>query len=273
VPVLAEMELTGIKVDRDDSEALSNDFARSAHRRAGKGDSHKLAGREFNIGSPKQLGEILFDEMGLDGGRKGKTGAYATGADVLEDLAAQGHDLPARVLDWRQLTKLKSTYTDALQNQINPAPAASTPPTRRPSPPPAGCPPTIPTCRTFPCAPRKGRKIRPPSSPRRPSAAERRLQPDRAAPAAHIAEVPSAEAGLPRGPGHPRHDRLAGLRHARSRAWTRWSGARPRRSTSASSTASPPSAWRSHLGIPQGEARPTSTPISSAIPASATTWK
>jgi DNA polymerase-1 len=66
------------------------------------------------------LGEILFDQMGLDGGKKGKTGAYATGADVLEDLAAEGHELPARVLDWRQLSKLKSTYTDALQQHINP---------------------------------------------------------------------------------------------------------------------------------------------------------
>jgi len=81
---------------------------------------HKLAGHEFNIGSPKQLGEVLFDEMGLQGGKKGKTGAYATGADVLEDLAPQGHDLPPRVLDWRQIAKLKSTYADALVEQINP---------------------------------------------------------------------------------------------------------------------------------------------------------
>ncbi|MGF1592346.1 MAG: DNA polymerase I [Kiloniellaceae bacterium] len=117
VPVLAEMELTGIKVDRDTLRRMSNDFA----TRIGELEKqiHKLAGREFTIGSPKQLGEILFDEMSLDGGRKGKSGAYATGADVLEALAAQGHDLPARVLDWRQLTKLKSTYTDALQTQIN----------------------------------------------------------------------------------------------------------------------------------------------------------
>ncbi|HIF77064.1 MAG TPA: DNA polymerase I, partial [Sulfitobacter sp.] len=79
---------------------------------------YELAGREFNVGSPKQLGEILFDEMGLEGGKKGKTGAYATGADVLEDLATE-HDLPARVLDWRQLSKLKSTYTDALQDHVN----------------------------------------------------------------------------------------------------------------------------------------------------------
>ncbi|KPU84270.1 DNA polymerase [Marinosulfonomonas sp. PRT-SC04] len=118
VPVLAEMEMHGIKVDRDALSRMSNNFAQ---KMAGlEADIHALAGRPFNVGSPKQLGEILFDEMGLEGGKKGKTGAYATGADVLEDLAAMGHDLPARVLDWRQLSKLKSTYTDALQEHINP---------------------------------------------------------------------------------------------------------------------------------------------------------
>jgi DNA polymerase-1 len=118
VPVVAEMELAGIKVDRQQLNRLSTDFAdRMAELET---QIHKLAGHEFNIGSPKQLGEVLFDEMGLAGGKKGKTGAYATGADVLEDLAAQGHDLPARVLDWRQVAKLKSTYADALVEQINP---------------------------------------------------------------------------------------------------------------------------------------------------------
>ena len=118
VPVLATMERTGIKADRNRLRRLSNDFATRIEELAE--EIHKLAGRSFTIGSPKQLGEILFDEMGLPGGKKGKTGAYATGADVLEGLAAQGHDLPARVLDWRQLAKLKSTYTDSLQEQINP---------------------------------------------------------------------------------------------------------------------------------------------------------
>ncbi len=119
IPVLMEMERRGIKVDPKVLKALSADFRkRLADLEA---EIHGLAGRAFNVGSPKQLGEILFDEMNLAGGRKGKTGAYGTGADVLEDLAAQGHDLPARVLDWRQLEKLRSTYTDALQAQINPA--------------------------------------------------------------------------------------------------------------------------------------------------------
>jgi len=119
VPVLTTMERTGIKVDREVLRRLSNDFAtRIADLET---QIHKLAGRPFNIGSPKQLGEILYDEMSLAGGKRGKSGAYATGADVLEGLAAQGHDLPARVLDWRQLSKLKSTYTDTLQEQIDPA--------------------------------------------------------------------------------------------------------------------------------------------------------
>ncbi|SMX45517.1 DNA polymerase I [Actibacterium lipolyticum] len=118
VPVLAKMEMTGIKVDRDTLSRMSNAFAQ---KMAGlEAEIHELAGQSFNVGSPKQLGEILFDKMELPGGKKGKTGAYATGADVLEDLASEGHNLPARVLDWRQLSKLKSTYTDALQDHINP---------------------------------------------------------------------------------------------------------------------------------------------------------
>ncbi|WP_299651352.1 DNA polymerase I [uncultured Tateyamaria sp.] len=116
VHVLAGMERSGIKVDRDTLSRMSNAFAQ---KMAGLEDEiYELAGRKFNVGSPKQLGEILFDEMAIEGGKKGKTGAYATGADVLEDLATE-HELPARVLDWRQLSKLKSTYTDALQDHIN----------------------------------------------------------------------------------------------------------------------------------------------------------
>ncbi|QEX14861.1 DNA polymerase I [Hypericibacter terrae] len=117
VPVVMAMERAGVRLDRKVLQDLSADFA--ARLIELEKQIHKLAGHEFNIGSPKQLGEVMFDEMGLGGGKKGKTGAYATGADVLEELAAQGHDLPARVLDWRQLSKLKSTYTDSLQEQIN----------------------------------------------------------------------------------------------------------------------------------------------------------
>ncbi|MFZ1663033.1 MAG: DNA polymerase I, partial [Paracoccaceae bacterium] len=118
VPVLADMEMAGVLVDKSTLSRMSNAFAQ---KMAGlEAEIQELAGQPFNVGSPKQLGEILFDKMGLPGGEKGKNGAYATGADVLEDLAAEGHDLPARVLDWRQLSKLKSTYTDALQDHINP---------------------------------------------------------------------------------------------------------------------------------------------------------
>ena len=123
VPVLAQMEMAGIQVDRDTLSRMSNAFAQ---KMAGLEDEiQTLAGETFNVGSPKQLGEVLFDRLGLPGGTKGKTGAYATGADILEDLTTledhpQGAQLAARVLDWRQLAKLKSTYTDALQDHINP---------------------------------------------------------------------------------------------------------------------------------------------------------
>ena len=117
VKVLVEMEHNGIKVDRDMLARLSNEFA--LHLAELEGEIHKLAGHQFNIASPKQLGEVLFDEMEIPGGKKSKTGAYTTGADILEGLAADGHLLPEKVLKWRGLAKLKSTYTDALQNEIN----------------------------------------------------------------------------------------------------------------------------------------------------------
>ncbi len=116
--VLVEMETEGINVDRAKLEALSQEFA--VRQGALEHTIHQQAGHAFNVGSPKQLGEVLFDEMRLEGGHKGKSGAYATGADVLESLAADGHDLPANMLEWRQLDKLKSTYADALVEQINP---------------------------------------------------------------------------------------------------------------------------------------------------------
>ena len=117
-PVIANMELAGIKVDREVLSRLSSEFAQSLARL--EDEIHELAGERFNIASPKQLGEILFDKMNLEGGKKTKTGAWGTGADVLESLAAQGHDLPVKVLEWRGLAKLKSTYTDALPEFINP---------------------------------------------------------------------------------------------------------------------------------------------------------
>lgn len=116
VPVLAAMERSGIKVDRDTLSRMSNAFAQ---KMAGLEDEiYGMVGRKFNVGSPAQVGEVLFDDMGLEGGKKGANGKYSTGADILEDLATE-HDFPRRILDWRQLSKLKSTYTDALQEHIN----------------------------------------------------------------------------------------------------------------------------------------------------------
>lgn len=117
IPVLVDMEHNGIKVDKDMLNRLSNEFAVRLSEL--EGVIHELAGHPFNIASPKQLGEVLFDEMEIPGGKKSKTGAYSTGADILEKLAAEGHELPEKVLEWRALAKLKSTYTDALQNIIN----------------------------------------------------------------------------------------------------------------------------------------------------------
>ncbi len=118
IPIVAAMEREGVLVDPQALRGLSKDFA------ARMGDLeieiHELAGEAFNVGSPKQLGEILFDKMSLPGAKKTKTGAYSTDARVLEDLAAAGHDLPLRVVNWRQLSKLKSTYADSLVEQVNP---------------------------------------------------------------------------------------------------------------------------------------------------------
>ncbi|PCD78173.1 DNA polymerase I [Pseudothioclava arenosa] len=122
VPVLADMEMAGVRVDTSVLARMSNAFAQ---KMAGLEDEiQQVAGQPFNVASPKQLGEILFETMGAEGGKKGKTGAWGTGADVLEDIAASENEQAARlaglVLDWRQIAKLKSTYTDALQTHVNP---------------------------------------------------------------------------------------------------------------------------------------------------------
>ncbi|MDV7270319.1 DNA polymerase I [Thioclava sp. A2] len=122
VPVLADMEMAGVKVDASVLSRMSNSFAQ---KMAGlEAEIQEVAGQPFNVASPKQLGEILFEVMGAEGGKKGKTGAYGTGADVLEDVSASENEAAARlaglVLDWRQIAKLKSTYTDALQTHVNP---------------------------------------------------------------------------------------------------------------------------------------------------------
>ncbi len=118
VGVLANMERRGIAIDRQILSRLSGDFAQGLARL--EDEIYTLAGERFTIGSPKQLGDILFGKMGLAGASKTATGQWATGAGVLEDLAEQGHTLPAKILEWRQLAKLKSTYTDSLPGYVNP---------------------------------------------------------------------------------------------------------------------------------------------------------
>ena len=118
VPTLASMERRGISIDRAILSRLSGEFAQKAG--ALEAEIQEIAGQPFNVGSPKQLGEILFGVLGMPGATKTATGAWATGASILEDLAEQGYELPQKILDWRQLTKLRSTYTDALPGYVHP---------------------------------------------------------------------------------------------------------------------------------------------------------
>jgi len=119
IAVVAQMERHGIKVDREKLAGLSTGFAAEIGRL--EAEIHELAGEPFTIGSPKQLGDILFDKMGLKGGKKGKSGQYSTDVGILEGLAAQGVEMAGKVLEWRQLSKLRSTYTESLQAAINPS--------------------------------------------------------------------------------------------------------------------------------------------------------
>jgi DNA polymerase-1 len=118
VPVIGQMELHGIKVDPLVLKEMSEDFGKKIQNL--EKEIQKEAGTEFNVGSPKQIGEILFDQMGLEGGKKTKTGQWSTDVGTLEKLSTQGHEIVTKILEWRGLSKLKSTYTDALQEQINP---------------------------------------------------------------------------------------------------------------------------------------------------------
>ncbi len=117
-PVIARMEYTGIKVDPIVLKKMSDEFAKDMNKL--EEEIFEASGHSFNVGSPKQVGDILFGEMGLEGGKKTKTGAYSTSVDVLEKLADDGHDIVRKILDWRSVSKLKSTYTDSLPGQINP---------------------------------------------------------------------------------------------------------------------------------------------------------
>jgi DNA polymerase I len=118
VSVLARMERRGISIDRQVLSRLSGDFAQTAARV--EAELQELAGEPINVGSPKQIGDILFGKMGIPGGTKTKTGAWSTSAQILDELAEQGHEFPKKILEWRQVSKLKSTYTDALPTYVNP---------------------------------------------------------------------------------------------------------------------------------------------------------
>src|SRR5262249_38563924 len=158
VAVLARMERGGISIDQQVLSRLSGEFAQRAG--ALEAEIQQLAGEPLNPGSPKQLGDILFGKFGLPGGTKTRTGQWSTGARTLEDLAEQGHDLPPKVLDWRQVTKPKSTSNDALPGYVNPLPQrvhtsyalAATPTGRLPS--------SDPNLQNIPIRTEEGRKIR-----------------------------------------------------------------------------------------------------------------
>ncbi|WKA28230.1 DNA polymerase I [Bradyrhizobium roseum] len=118
VSVLARMERRGISIDRQVLSRLSGDFAQTAARV--EAELQEIAGEPINVGSPKQIGDIIFGKMGITGGTKTKTGAWSTSAQILDELAEQGHEFPKKILEWRQVSKLKSTYTDALPNYVHP---------------------------------------------------------------------------------------------------------------------------------------------------------
>jgi DNA polymerase-1 len=118
VSVLARMERRGISIDRQVLSRLSGEFAQTAARV--EAEIQEIAGEPVNVGSPKQIGDIIFGKMGIGGGTKTKTGAWSTSAQILDDLAEQGHEFPKKILEWRQVSKLKSTYTDALPEYVHP---------------------------------------------------------------------------------------------------------------------------------------------------------
>jgi DNA polymerase I len=118
ISVLARMERRGISIDRQVLSRLSGEFAQTAARV--EAEIQAIAGEPVNVGSPKQIGDIIFGKMGIGGGTKTKTGAWSTSAQILDELAEQGHEFPKKILEWRQVSKLKSTYTDALPEYVHP---------------------------------------------------------------------------------------------------------------------------------------------------------
>ncbi len=239
VKVLAGMERAGVKVDKAVLARLSADFAQKMARY--EEEIYEMAGERFNIASPKQLGEILFDKQSLEGGRKTKTGAWSTDADTLEMLAAQGHDLPQHVIEWRSKSKLKSTYTDTLPDHINPDTGrvhtsyslASTSTGRLAS--------TEPNLQNIPVRTEDGRKIRTAFVADKGNLLISADYSQIELPASRSYRgYRSAEEGIRRGSRHSRDDGVGNVQYADRRHGPVGFAAAPRRSTSASSTASPP---------------------------------
>ncbi len=270
VGVLAAMERRGVAIDRNILSRLSGEFAQDMARL--EADIYELAGETFNLGSPKQLGDILFGRMGLPGAKKTATGAWSTSASVLDELAESGNTFAARILDWRQLSKLKSTYTDALPSFVNKethrvhtsyALAATT--TGRLSS-------SEPNLQNIPVRNEAGRKIRKAfvAEPGNAlisadySQIELRLL-------AHIADIPQLRQAFAE--GIDIHAMTAAKCSAcRCKACLRMCAAAPRRSISASSTAFPPSASPISSPFRARRRRPISSAISSASPAFAAIW-
>ena len=270
VPVLAAMERHGLRVDERALAGLSKDFAgRMADLEVA---IHRLAGGEFNVGSPKQLGEILFDQMGLPGGRRAKTGAWTTGADVLEALAADGNELPELVLDWRQLSKLKNTYTDTLGGQIDPETGRVHTTYQMAGAATGRLASFDPNLQNIPSARKRAARFAGLSRPaRRPNSFRPII------PKSNYACWPIWPGSAPCAtPSPPAPTSMlsppARCSESRSKAWTPQSGAGPRRSISASSTASRRLAWGANSIFRARRRARTSTPISSAIRAFAITW-
>ena len=223
--VLADMERRGISIDRQILSRLSGEFAQECGGL--QAEINTLAGETVNVGSPKQIGDILFGKLGLEGGTKTKTGQWATGARLLEELAEQGNKLPQKILDWRQVSKLKSTYTDALPGFVNPTThrvhtsyaLASTTTGRLSS--------SEPNLQNIPIRTEDGRKIRRAFiADARPQARLRRLFADRAAAPCRDRRHRAIAQGVPRRARHPRHDRVGNVRRAGERYAGR--GAPPR---------------------------------------------
>ena len=199
MPAVAAMEDAGVKVDRDALAELSRDFA-PPHRRDRGSRSGAMSGNEFNIGSTKQLGDVLFEKLQLPGGKKGKTGAYGTDASILETLgaAASGAGAGARMAaaDQAQIDLCRR----ARRRDRQPRPAACTPPSRWPRPRPGGCPRPSPTSRTSRSAPRKGAKSAAPLSPSRAICCCRPITArSNCGSPAHVADVAELKRRLPRG--------------------------------------------------------------------------